>query len=133
MADNTLDTIKLARAQEELRQEGEAFDQRKSHSNKWFLLQVAMGWVAVVMLPAVALCCSYIIAYNNQFNSATVTAASAALFVDVLGLIVSVWKIFLNPASNLKLEPVTKTTGSQGLERLGTQPISQISKPVSGG
>jgi hypothetical protein len=36
-------------------------------------------------------------------------SAGAALFVDVLGLLVGVWKIALNPGLATKLQPVTTT------------------------
>ena len=34
---------------------------------------------------------------------------TGALFVDVLGLVISVWKVVLNPGSVTKLEPVTSS------------------------
>ena len=42
-----------------------------------------------------------------MFPVGVVTTAGAALFVDVLGLLIAVWKIALNPDFHAKLSPIT--------------------------
>ena len=107
MSISSFDPIELERAAEQLRQERETFDQRKRQDSRWFALRLAMGYVAVVLLPAIIVISSYVLARSGQFSAAVVASASGALFVDVVGLIVAVWKIVLNPTSATKLEPVT--------------------------
>jgi hypothetical protein len=98
----------LARATEQLRQERETFDQAKQHEARWFVLRLVMGYAAVVLLSAVIIVASYILFNNAYFPATVVVAAGAALFVDVVGLLVSVWKIVLNPNFAARLGPVTK-------------------------
>jgi hypothetical protein len=60
---------------------------------------------------------AYVMLKAKEFPAAVVTSAGAALFVDVLGLLISVWKIALNPGFATKLTPVTqvgRTSGSKG-------------------
>lgn len=107
MSDAVAETVTLARLQEQLRQERETFDQLKVHNRRWFYLKLAMGWSAVVLLPAVALVCGWIIVNHKDFAAATVTTATAALLVDIVGVLLSVWRVVMGtgPAS---LAPVTR-------------------------
>jgi hypothetical protein len=98
------------RLEERLRQERETFEQRKGQEREWFLLRLRMGYIAVVMLPGVALACGYILFNHVSFTSPVITAAGAALFTDVLGLLVAVWKVVLNPGSVARLEPLIPDT-----------------------
>lgn len=114
MSDAIAETVTLARLQEQLRQERETFDQRKIHDRRWFYLKLAMGWSAVVLLPAVAVICGWIIVNHRAFTQTTVNTATVALLVDIVGVLVSVWRVVMGtgPAS---LAPVTKaeTPGNQ--------------------
>ena len=96
----------LLRLEERLRQERETFDQRKDQESRWFALRLRMGYTAAIMLPAVALGCGYVLLNHPSFPSAVITSAGAALFTDVLGLLVAVWKVVLNPGSVTRLEPI---------------------------
>ena len=60
--------------EERLRQERELFDQRKSQDRKTFVLRLAMGWTAVVLLLAICALCGYVVLHNEDFASGTVTA-----------------------------------------------------------
>ena len=95
-------------ARERLRQEQETFNQRKRQDRQWFVLKLVMGFFAVILLATVLVISFYILINNDKFPAAVVISAGGALFVDILGLIISVWKIVLNPNSITKLEPVTK-------------------------
>lgn len=108
MTERNAATIAYERALERLRQERETFNQLKAQEAQWFRLRLGMGYVAVVLLPAVALISSYILYEHKNYTDAVVTIAGAALFTDVLGLIITVWRIVLAPASTRKLSPVTK-------------------------
>ena len=104
----TFTPIDIERAAEQIRQEKETFDQRKRQDSMWFVLKLVMGFFAVILLAAVLVIATYILLNNDKFPTSVVTSAGVALFVDILGLIISVWKIVLNPNSITKLEPVTK-------------------------
>jgi putative flippase GtrA len=108
MAKMTITHIDIEKATEQIRQERETFDQRKKQDKQWFILKLVMGFFAVILLAAVLVISFYILLNNDKFPSEVVISAGGALFVDILGLIISVWKIVLNPNSITKLEPVTK-------------------------
>lgn len=117
MPDITANTIALEAAIERLRQERETFDQRKAQEDRWFALQLRMGYVAVVLLPSVAVLSGYIVWSPGGYPASAVTAASAALFVDVLGVLGTVWKVVLKPVPSTKLMPVTSTKQLDQLAR----------------
>ena len=98
----------IAAIEERLRQERETFDQRKHQEATWFNLRLRMGYTAVVMLPAIAIVCVYVIFSSEKFDSGIVTLAGTALLVDVLGLVISVFKLVLQPGAVDKLDPITK-------------------------
>lgn len=108
MDHSDLTPVVLARATEQLRQERETFDQAKQHEGRWFVLRLVMGYAAVILLAAIMVVASYVLFNATQFPPAVVTAAGAALFVDVLGLLIAVWKIALNPNFYARLGPVTR-------------------------
>lgn len=112
MTDPVAETITIANAEERLRQERETFDQRKEQDSRYFRLRMAMGWMAVILLPAIGVTCGWIIFHSHGFASATVTVATSALLVDALGLVVWVWKIVMGSGPRT-LEPVT--TGKNAL------------------
>ena|SRR5438132_13983769 len=66
------------------------------------------GYSSVVLLSSVMVIASYLLIKSAEFSATVVTAAGGALFVDVLGLLVGVWKIALNPNFLTKLSPVTQ-------------------------
>lgn len=105
-----LTPVVLIRANEQVRQERETFNQAKKHDAQWFVLRLVMGYAAVVLLTAIMLVASYVLFNESKFSTGVVTVAGAALFVDVLGLLIAVWKIAINPDSKAQLEPVTRAT-----------------------
>ena len=100
--------IQIERAMEQLRQEREVFDQRKAQESRWFVLRLVMGYSSVALLVAVIIICGVVMFNSQKFPEFTVKAAGAALFTDVIGLLISVWKIVLRPDSVTKLAPETK-------------------------
>ena len=95
------------RLSESLRQERETFDQHKGQQARWFNLRLYMGYIALAMLPAILLVSTLIVFKHKQFPGDVISFAAGALFVDLLGLIICVWKIVLNPGLMSKLAPVT--------------------------
>ncbi|UTF58769.1 hypothetical protein [Gilvimarinus sp. DA14] len=111
MSNNSeLNPVIVERASEQLRQERETFDQAKAHDQWWFILRLVMGFSSVVLLVAVMVVSVYILFNSTDFPVQVVTAAGAALFVDVLGMLMGVWKIALNPRSVSKLQPTTQSS-----------------------
>lgn len=110
MAAEYLTPIKIERASEQLRQEREVFNQRKRQESLWFLLRLVMGYSSVFLLTAIIFVSTTIIFNSASYPVFTVKSAGAALFVDVLGLLLGVWKVVLNPDSMTKLKPETQET-----------------------
>ena len=126
MNEQNLSAQALLRLEERLRQERETFDQRKNQESRWFSLRLRMGYIAAIMLPGVALACGYILFNSASFPASVITSAGAALFADVLGLLVAVWKVVLNPGSVTRLEPIIGDRLTQKAEALPMQlPSSQ--------
>jgi hypothetical protein len=100
--------VAIARATEQLRQERETFNQVKNQAARWFLLRLVMGYSAIILLCAVMFVASYVLMHAPDYTKEVVVAAGAALFVDVIGLLVAVWKIALNPGFHATLSPVTR-------------------------
>ena len=105
-----LNPVIVERASEQLRQERETFDQAKSQEHWWFILRLMMGFSSIVLLVAVMVVSAFILFNHKDFPAAVVTAAGAALFVDVLGMLIGVWKIALSPKSVTKLKPTTQSS-----------------------
>lgn len=101
-----LTPLMVERAAAQLRQEEETFNQKKKQEHLWFILRLCMGFASIVLLGAVMIISTYILFQNTDFPKYVVTAAGAALFTDVLGLLIGVWKIVLSPQSITKLQPV---------------------------
>jgi len=111
MTNNTeLNPVIVERASEQLRQERETFDQAKSQEQWWFILRLMMGFSSIILLVVVMVVSVYILFNHAEFPTAVVTAAGAALFVDVVGMLIGVWKIALNPKSVTKLQPTTQSS-----------------------
>jgi len=109
MTNHIADTIALEQLQEHLRQVRETFDQRKSQDAWWFKLRLAMGVMAVVLVPTFMLVCTWIIVNHTAFDQLVVVAASGGLFADILGMILSVWRISLGRGPE-PLAPVVHPT-----------------------
>jgi hypothetical protein len=103
----------IERIKERLRQERETFDQHKAHENRWFRLRIVMGYSSVVLLLAIIAISAYILFNYSSFSNTVVTTAGAALFVDTLGLVISIWKIVFNPNFMTKLVPITQLEESE--------------------
>jgi len=100
------DALVIAQLSERLRQERELFDQRKAQDRKQFFLWMVMGWTAVVLFVAICAFCGFIVLNYRDFSSGTVGAATSALLVEALGLVIAVWKIVLGNGPR-DLEPTT--------------------------
>lgn len=102
--------IQIERAMEQLRQEREVFDQRKIQEARWFVLRLIMGYSSVLLLFAIMIISAFVLFNSQKFPEFAVKSAGVALFTDVLGLLIGVWKIVLKPDFVTKLTPETKQT-----------------------
>jgi uncharacterized membrane protein YqjE len=98
----------LTKAAERLRQQQETFDQKRKHDSRWFWLKLVMGYSAILLLLAILIISCFIIFNHEYFPERIVNWAAPSLFVDILGLIFTVWKVVLSPNDSTKLEPVIK-------------------------
>jgi hypothetical protein len=101
------DAAQLAQLNERLRQERELFDQQKSQDRRIFVLRMTMGWVAVVLLVAICALAAYVILNHADFSTATVTAATSALLIEALGLVIAVWRVTVGTGPK-ELQPTTQ-------------------------
>lgn len=108
MPPRELSPIEFERASEQLRQERESFNQQKKQNNLWFCLRLVMGYSSVVILLIIAGVSAYIIAHSERFDSKIVLSASIGMIGDIVGLMISVWKVVLNPQTFKEISPVTK-------------------------
>jgi len=99
--------IQIQKAVEKIRQESETFDQLKKHDRQWFLLRLIMGYSAVALLICILIISAIIIFNYKDYPEKIIGWAGPALFIDILGLIFTVWKVVLNPDFATKLSPVT--------------------------
>jgi hypothetical protein len=104
-----LTAVEIERAAEKIRQEKETFNQQKDHVERWFKLRLTMGYTSVALLTGIMGICSFVLLRPTESPNFVLESAGGALFVDVLGLLVSVWKIALKAELAGKLAPVTRS------------------------
>lgn len=118
MTREDISPIIVQRALERVRQERVTFDQRRSHESRWFALRLAIGCCSVVLLLAIMAMSSFVLLNNSRFPDAVVNLAGVALFVDLVGVFLAVWRIALSPEFMARLEPVTEIESSALLTAL---------------
>src|ERR1700759_2009643 len=84
--------IAVRRALEQLRQEQETFNQRKQQDSRWFQLRMAMGCLAVLIVPSIVAICVLLLTDPHQ-DPAVKGLAASTLLVDIAGLVGAVWKV----------------------------------------
>jgi hypothetical protein len=100
------DPLVIARLSQQLRQEQELFDQRKAQDQERFRLWLAMGWTAIVLFVVICAFAGFVVLDHGDFSTSTVVAATSALLIEALGLLVAVWKKVLGKGPR-ELEPTT--------------------------
>src|SRR5262245_64223105 len=96
------------REREELRQEREAFQQQKGQATRWSILRLVMGYSAIALMVLILFGAFYILLRNDHFPSAVVASACGALFLDALGLLITIWKMVFN-TSHPTVAPITNS------------------------
>lgn len=105
--DLTADAVALMRAQEQVRQERETFDYQMKQGRRWALLRITMGWIAAASLPTVVFVCWWIVSREAWMPVRVKELATGALLIDVLGLVVWVWRGVVGSSPNAPVVPVT--------------------------
>jgi hypothetical protein len=113
VSNERLSPIDVLRYEEQLRQESLIFDERMKQDKRWFLLRLIMGYSCVAILLLVAVVTIYILLNYSLYSGEVVAAAAVALFSDIVGLAISVYKIVVNPDARTRLEPVTQVPLSE--------------------
>jgi len=72
-----------------------------------------MGWAAIVLLIAIMLVCSWIIFHHKQFSENVITLATFAMLIDILGAILSIWRVVIGKRDPEALTPVTEAAIQQ--------------------
>jgi hypothetical protein len=93
-------------ARERLRQERETFDQAKAHNARWFTLRLRMGYAGIVLLFVIALVAGHTLLHPASYDPSTITIAATTLFVDMIGLVVTIFKLVLHERSAVALKPI---------------------------
>src|SRR5438270_12114846 len=100
----------MSAASERLRQERETFDLTKIHANRWFGLRLVTGYISIVLLLAIATTCIFVIFHLTHYSDQVIACTTSVLGANIIGTVLIVLKIVLNPASVTKLIPVTPIT-----------------------
>jgi hypothetical protein len=99
---------------EQLRQERETFEQEKDQGARWFELRLRMGYLGIIVLVGIAALAAFILLSPDRYSAQIQEYAAVALLVDMVGLIVSVFKLVLQPGNAMRLEPVTGAVQARG-------------------
>jgi uncharacterized membrane protein len=108
--DRVADAGRRARAEEQLRQEREAFEENKRQIQSWARLRLVMGWTALVLLVVLCAISIFVIALHDAFPASAITAAAGTVFLQTLALVVAVWRLVLGTGPK-PLAPLTRARG----------------------
>lgn len=95
------------RITEVLRQERLIFDQMMRQNQQWFRLRKYMGYVALMILIAVAVVAASVILQPDVYTVQVVTSATGVVLVDVIAVVFAITKLVLTPNFATELRPVT--------------------------
>lgn len=109
MIERPREVIDIAQAEQALRQQQAAFEQRLYQDAQWLRLKLTVGYSSVGLISIIMIVCSYILFENTSFPNSVVVSAGGTLFGDVISLGVAVWKIVLNRDTFAFTNPVTTT------------------------
>ena len=104
------------RALEQLRQECETFDQVKTQGAQWFTLRLRMGYAGIVLLLGIAVVSSVIVLHPASYSPTVIGVAATTLFVDMLSMVATIFRLVLPQSSAIRLKPVT-TANSAAMRR----------------
>jgi hypothetical protein len=101
--------IAIQREIERIRQEQEIFNHRLKKDKRSNNLKLFIGYTAILLLTGILIFSIYILVNNSEFPEKIVDKALYALFGDILGLIITVWRFSMKNNNADNLEPATRT------------------------
>ncbi len=100
------------RAEEQLRQERDAFDQQKWIAKRWFVFRQLAVSLSMLVLLAILAFAIYVVTRADLYPWPMVCGAGTAIFGEILYAMVFVWKTALSPEWSKALQPITIVQGS---------------------
>jgi hypothetical protein len=101
--------VLLAQAEQRLAQERLVMQAQLDRERGLRRIQVAMGWLIVIMLPSVAVVCVTVMVNYETVPASVLRSATATFFVDIVGLVIAGWRTLLVwNLPNDPLKPVTQ-------------------------
>jgi hypothetical protein len=96
-----------ARAQEQFRQEREAFEENLRQVQSWSRLRLSMGWTALVLQVVLCATSIFVVISHANFPTGAITAAVGTVFAQTLAFVAAVWRLVLG-AGPQPLTPLTR-------------------------
>ena len=96
-----------ARAREQLRQEREAFDRSCRHSEAWFRLRLALGYLGLGIMLAITGTAAWVLFHPGAYGSLPVGASAVAVMTQMLGLGFAIVRMVLLQPEVAGLTPAT--------------------------
>jgi hypothetical protein len=93
---------------EALRQERICFDDTRLHFNRWIILKLIMGYSALAILVCIMSICGFVVFNYSKFNDKIILCCIGVLFTDIVGLMITVYKIVLRENNLQEFKPITK-------------------------
>ena len=96
-----------ARAREQLRQEREAFDRSCRHSEAWFRLRLALGYLGLGIMLAITGTAAWVLFHPEAYGPLPVGASAVAVMTQTLGLGFAIVRMVLLQPQVAGLTPAT--------------------------
>ena len=96
-----------ARAREQLRQEREAFDRACRHSEAWFRLRLALGYLGLGIMLAITGTAAWVLFHPTTYGPLPLGTAGGAILIQTLGLGFAIVRIVLLQPQVAGLTPAT--------------------------
>jgi hypothetical protein len=91
-----------------LEQEKICFEESRKHYNRWNILKLVLGYSAIAILICIMFICGFIIFNYTKFSDEIILSCICALFIDIVGLMVSIYKIVLKENHISEFKQTTK-------------------------
>ncbi|MEO7466294.1 hypothetical protein [Sphingobium sp. Z007] len=96
-----------ARAREQLRQEREAFDRACRHSEAWFRLRLALGYLGLCIMLAITGTAAWVLFHPTTYGPLPLGTAGGAILIQTLGLGFAIVRMVLLQPQVAGLMPAT--------------------------
>jgi hypothetical protein len=108
--------ISETRAEEQLRQERDAFEQHKRRAERWFVVRQLIVGASGFILLAILVMALLVLFNPERYHPMLVAAAGTAVFGEILYAMLFVWKTTVSPEWNEPVQPITvgKTSVHEG-------------------